>query len=171
MSDWLLTGYHLLQRSKLLTLYPWHRPSATSVWFLAARFGCKKRTPSVNIPENLMVRPSFTYMFLGSSHTTHVYRRIHGDNIWQRLQKCELYTPSDDTMSLKSCIYFPPNLLKMLIFAVPTLSYASISLSSFPKTNNKIHWFGACSTHFPRANQTVTCMSPHWNSFPSLHSI
>lgn len=73
MSIKLLIGYHLFTKEQILTLYPWHLSLATSVQFLAAQFGCKKN--DINVPENLMVRPSFKYVLRFLTYT-HVYRRM-----------------------------------------------------------------------------------------------
>lgn len=78
-----------------------------------------------------------------------------------------IYT--DDTKHLKSCIYFLP--IHFIHIHYSNLTLCILTISSSSETNDKIYWFGVCSMHFPRANRTVTCIAPHWKSFPSLHSI
>lgn len=60
-------GYHLFAKEQNSNSYLWNLSSAPSVQCLAAQFGYtkKKKMTSINVPENLIVRPSFKYMFLG----------------------------------------------------------------------------------------------------------
>lgn len=68
----------------------------------------QKRMLSVNVPENLRVTPSFIQINVLRvlTHYTGVENSDEG-NIWQRLQKYELYTTWDGWVCRKSSISLP----------------------------------------------------------------
>lgn len=126
----------------------------------------QKRMLSVNVPENLRVTPSFIQINVLRvlTHYTGVENSDEG-NIWQRLQKYELYTTWDGWVCRKSSISLPVHY---------QCSYSKFTLCIchcfFLSPEGRLYQLQGCTTRFPRASQTGTGSSPGRQASPALRS-
>lgn len=117
-----------LQRSRILRLRPWNLSSATSAWFVAALFGCKKNAVS----PRPWKPPGQTFLQINVLGVSTHYARVQKndeESIWQITKVWTIYT-WDDRRRLKSSIYCPPGSLSVLVFSLPS---AASCVSSLPR--------------------------------------